>query len=87
MNSSSTVRTVRTSPHFLGTFLTVPIHLRTHHVRTGNIQVLKNCPNLTSVNFYDCKIQGEHTWNELSPALLCAPVRTFVGMFLTLPTQ
>ena len=53
---------------FFGTFLT--IHLwamplpatRTHHIRTGNIQVLKSCPNLTSVNFYYCeKIEGEQT--------------------------
>ena len=29
------------------------------HVRTGNIQVLESCPNLTSVNFYNCNnIQG-----------------------------
>ena len=40
---------------------------RTHHARTGNIQVLKNCPNLTSVDFkYYNKIEGEHTPNELS---------------------
>ena len=36
-------------------------------IRTGNIQVLESCPNLTSVNFYCCKnIEGEHTSNELS---------------------
>ena len=52
------------------------------HARTGNIQVLKSCPNLTSVNFYCCKnIEGEHTSNGLSLALLCAPVRTFCWNF------
>ena len=40
---------------------------RTNHTRTGNIQVLESCPNLTSVNFESCgKIEGEHTSNELS---------------------
>ena len=44
----------------------------------GNIQVLKSCPNLTSVKFPCCeKIEGKHISNELSPPLLCAPVRTF----------
>ena len=34
---------------------------------TGNIQVLEKCPNLTSVNFRDCKkIEGEHTSNSIS---------------------
>ena len=48
------------------TILALPA-TRTHHVRTGNIQVLKSCPNLTSVNFRGCeKIEGEHTSNELS---------------------
>ena len=38
-----------------------------YHIRTGNIQVLKSCPNLTSVGFEGCeKIEGEHTSNELS---------------------
>ena len=37
------------------------------HARTGNIQVLKSCSNLASVNFNFCeKIEGEHTSNELS---------------------
>ena len=60
----------RTSPHFLGMFLTMPFALpatRTHHALTGNIQVLENCPNLTSVDFDRCKkIEGEDTSNELS---------------------
>jgi len=44
------------SASFVGTFLTI------HHVRTGNIQVLKSCPHLASVNFDRCKmIEGEHT--------------------------
>ena len=64
---------------FFGMFLTIHLcavlHVcdvelpatRTHHIRTGNIQVLKSCPNLTSVNFEDCKkIEGEHISNELS---------------------
>ena len=55
---------------FVGTFLTIYFSLpqiRTHHTRTGNIQVLKSCPNLTSVDFMYCeKIEGEHTSNELS---------------------
>ena len=56
---------LRTSPHLFGMFLTTP--MRTHHVRTGNIQVLENCPNLTSVNFFYCeKIEGEHTSNAIS---------------------
>ena len=53
-----------------GMFLTIPSALpatRTHHIRSGNIQVLENCPNLTNVNFYFCeKIEGKHTSNELS---------------------
>ena len=51
-------------------FLTMPIALpatRTHHSLTGNIQVLENCPNVTSVNFKDCySIDGEQPSNELS---------------------
>ena len=27
---------------------------RSHHALTGNIQVLENCPNVTSVNFSAC---------------------------------
>ena len=75
---------------FFGMFLTIHLcamlHVcavelpatRTHHVRTGNIQVLGNRPNLTSVNFNGCNgvdvygnkvgkgICGEHALNELS---------------------
>ena len=58
------------SAPLVGTFLTIPFALpqiRTHHTRTGNIQVLKNCPNLTFVNFGWCrKVEGEHTSNEIS---------------------
>ena len=62
---------------FLGIFLNIHLFAmlcavelpatRTHHIRTGNIQVLKSCPNLTSVNFERCKkIEGEHTSNAIS---------------------
>ena len=51
-------------------FLTMPFALpatRTHHALTGNIQVLENCPNVTSVNFRGCKkIEGEQASNENS---------------------
>ena len=51
-------------------FLTMPFALpatRTHHALTGNIQVLENCPNVTSVNFELCKkIEGEQTSNAIS---------------------
>ena len=54
------------SAPFVGTFLTILAlpATRTHHVRTGNIQVLENCPNLTDVNFYYCEgIEGEQISN------------------------
>ena len=52
---------------FFGMFLTILAlpATRTHHVRTGDIQVLKNCPNVTSLNFENCSnIHGEHTLYE-----------------------
>ena len=61
---------VWTSPHFLGMFLTMPFALpatRTHYALTGNIQVLENCPNVTSLNFKGCqRIEGEQISNAFS---------------------
>ena len=53
--------------HLCAMLCAVELPTNTPFVRTGNIQVLKSCPNLTSVNFEYCKkIEGEHTSNELS---------------------
>ena len=73
-------------------FLTMPFALpatRTHHARTGNIQVLENCPNVTSLNFQCCfKIEGEHAARRMKfPELLSAHQSApFVGIFSRLPS-
>ena len=62
----SAIRILRNVPDHAFCAVCMPA-TQSHHARTGNVQVLENYPNVTSLNFKGCyKIEGEQTSNENS---------------------